>query len=75
MGMGKSWARGNVLGSVTKITLPNTAKRISENFGVQSIMQTTVNVIRALPKEQTRGATKNVKKGAILRVNDKRTKG
>ena len=43
MGMGKSWARGNVLGSVTKITLPNTAKQISENFVVQSIMQTTVS--------------------------------
>ena len=42
MGMGKSWARGNVLGSVTKITLANTAKQISENFVVQSIMQTTV---------------------------------
>ena len=43
MGMGKSWARGNVLGSVTKITLAITAKQISENFVVQSIMQTTVN--------------------------------
>ena len=42
MGMGKNWARGNVLGSVTKITLANTAKQISEKFVVQSIMQTTV---------------------------------
>ena len=33
---------GTFLGSVTKITLPNTTKQVSENFVVQSIMQTTV---------------------------------
>ena len=45
-----AWTRGNDLGSVTKITLPNTAKQISENFVVQSIMQTTVSKARSLQK-------------------------
>ena len=39
-----AWARGNVFGSVIFVTLPNTTKQASDNFVVQSIMQTTVTL-------------------------------